>query len=39
MVLRALHKLLETGLHIERRFEPWFRPQFDATLRLAKILQ
>jgi hypothetical protein len=41
MLLRALHKLLETGLSIERRFEPWFRPQFNATLRdpLAKFLQ
>src|SRR5262249_15730980 len=40
-LLRALHRLLEAGLHIERPLEPWFRPQFDAALRepLAKILQ
>jgi len=40
-LLRALHRLLEAGLPIERRLEPWFRPQFDAALRepLAKILQ
>jgi hypothetical protein len=40
-LLRVLHRLLETGLHFERRLEPWFRPQFDAALRepLAKFLQ
>lgn len=41
MLLKALHNLLECGLHFERRFEPWFRPAFDAVLRdpLAKFLQ
>ena len=41
MLLRALHKALECGLHLERRFEPWFRPQVDALVRepLAKAIQ
>ena len=41
MLLRALHKALECGLHVERRFEPWFRPQVDALVRepLAKAIQ
>ena len=41
MLLRALHNFLTLILHVERRFEPWFRPAFDATLRdpLAKFIQ
>jgi hypothetical protein len=41
MLLKALHNVLECGLHIERRFEPWFRPAFDRKLRdpLAKAIQ
>lgn len=43
MLLKALHNVLEFGLHVERRIEPLFglRPCFDATLRepLAKFLQ
>lgn len=32
-MLRPLHRLLETGLHFERRFDPFFRPAVDAILR------
>jgi hypothetical protein len=41
MLLKALHNILECGLHFERRFEPWFRPAVDAALRepLAKVIQ
>lgn len=43
VLLRAIHKLLEAGLHLERRIEPLFgmRRAFDATLRepLAKLIQ
>ena len=35
MFLRFLHRLLETFLHIERRFEqPFLRPAFDAVFRM-----
>jgi len=30
---RAVHGFLEEVTHIERRFEPWFRPQLNALLR------
>ena len=33
MLLKRLHDTLEFGLHIERRFEPWFRSALDKTLR------
>lgn len=41
MLLKRLHDTLEFGLHVERRFEPWFRPAFDRALRepLAKVIQ
>jgi hypothetical protein len=41
MVLKALHNLLVLVLHVERRFEPWFRPALDSVLRdpLAKFIQ
>jgi hypothetical protein len=41
MVLKALHATLLFFLHIERRFEPWFRPAFDRVFRdpLAKFIQ
>jgi hypothetical protein len=41
MLLKALHNLLILILHVERRFEPWFRPTFDSVLRepLAKFIQ
>jgi hypothetical protein len=32
-MLRPLHRLLETGLHVERRFDPFFRPAVDSILR------
>ncbi|HSA81912.1 MAG TPA: hypothetical protein VLE23_13940, partial [Geminicoccaceae bacterium] len=39
--LRALHRGLETGLHAERRLEPFFRPAFNRAFRepLARFLQ
>lgn len=33
-MLRFLHRLLELGLHAERRFDPFFRPLFDRPLRM-----
>lgn len=33
-MLRALHRLLETGLHVVRRIEPFFRPFLDRILRM-----
>jgi hypothetical protein len=41
MLLKRLHDALEFGLHVERRFEPWFRPAFDRILReaLASVIQ
>ncbi len=33
-MLLFLHRLLELGLHIERRFDPFFRPVFDRLLRM-----
>jgi hypothetical protein len=41
MLLKALHNLLVFVLHVERRFEPWFRPALDSILRdpLAKFIQ
>jgi hypothetical protein len=33
-MLRFLHRLLEIGLHAERRFDPFFRPTFDGLLRM-----
>lgn len=40
-LLRALHRLLEKGLHFERRLEPFFRPAFNRALRkpLAGLIQ
>ncbi len=40
-VLLALHRGLTVGLHVERRFEPFFRPAFNRLLRepLASLLQ
>jgi deferrochelatase/peroxidase EfeB len=32
-LLRALHRGLQIGLHIERRLEPFFRPALNAVLR------
>lgn len=32
-MLRFLHRALEVGLHVERRFDPFFRPAFDGLLR------
>ena len=32
-MLRALHRLLEMGLHAERRFDPFFRPAVDRLVR------
>jgi hypothetical protein len=32
-MLRPLHRLLEMGLHAERRLDPFFRPALDAVLR------
>jgi hypothetical protein len=41
MLLKRLHDALVFGLHVERRFEPWFRPAFNRALRepLAKLIQ
>jgi len=33
MLLKALHDAVVAGLHVERRFEPFFRPQVNALLR------
>ena len=30
---QALHDAVVFGLHVERRFEPFFRPAVDAVLR------
>jgi deferrochelatase/peroxidase EfeB len=32
-LLRALHRGLQIGLHVERRLEPFFRPALNAVLR------
>jgi hypothetical protein len=39
--LQALHNAIVFGLHVERRFEPFFRPAVDAVLRepLANAIQ
>lgn len=39
--LRALHRALVAGLHIERRLEPFFRPAFNRAFRepLARFIQ
>jgi len=39
--LRALHIMLEAGLHVERRFEPFFRPALNRLTRepAARLLQ
>lgn len=41
MLAQLLNALIVGGLHVERRFEPFFRPYLDATLRepVAKALQ
>src|ERR1700761_6312238 len=41
MLFKRLCEALEFGLHVERRFEPWFRPAFDRILReaLASVIQ
>ncbi|WOJ90389.1 catalase family protein [Methylocapsa polymorpha] len=41
MLLKAFSDALTFSLHVERRFEPWFRPAFDRVLRdpLAKFIQ
>ncbi|MEO0863340.1 MAG: hypothetical protein AAFY39_01925, partial [Pseudomonadota bacterium] len=38
---RLLHRLLQAGLHIERRLEPFFRPQLNRLVRAptARLLQ
>jgi hypothetical protein len=33
MVLKILNSVLMFALHLERRFEPWFRPAFDRHFR------
>src|SRR5260221_14387285 len=33
MFLKLLNAILVSILHVERRFEPFFRPQLDALLR------
>jgi deferrochelatase/peroxidase EfeB len=40
-VLRALHRGLEVGLHVERRLEPFFRPALNRALRepAARLIQ
>jgi deferrochelatase/peroxidase EfeB len=40
-LLRALHRGLEVGLHVERRLEPFFRPALNRLLRerAARLLQ
>ena len=32
MIARAIHRALESGLRLERRVDPFFRPAFDALL-------
>jgi len=41
MLLKAFSDALTFSLHVERRFEQWFRPAFDRVLRdpLAKFIQ
>jgi hypothetical protein len=41
MFLKALHATLIFFMHVERRFEPWFRPVFDRLFRdpLAAVVQ
>ncbi|HTW27637.1 MAG TPA: catalase family protein [Acetobacteraceae bacterium] len=41
MILQRLHDAIVFGLHVERRFEPFFRPAVDAVLRepLAALIQ
>jgi len=38
---QALHDAVVFGLHVERRFEPFFRPAVDAVLRepVANLIQ
>ncbi len=40
-ILKFFHDIMLELLHIERRLEPWFRPQFNWLLRepLAKVIQ
>lgn len=40
-VLTRIHRMLESILHLERRFEPWFRPTLNRWLRepAADVLQ
>ena len=40
-ILRSIHRLLETLLYLERRFEPWFRRPLNRLLRepAARLLQ
>lgn len=33
-MLRIVHRLLESGLYLERRFEPFFRPLLDRLFRM-----
>jgi hypothetical protein len=41
MIAKLLNALIVAGLHFERRFEPFFRPYLDATLRepVADVIQ
>lgn len=40
-LLRRIHRILESLLYLERRFEPWFRPALNRLLRepIANLLQ
>ena len=40
-LLRFIHRALEAGLHLERRFEPWFRRPLNRCVRepLASLIQ
>lgn len=40
-LLRAMHRALETMLHLERRFEPWFRQPLNRLFRepVARLVQ
>ena len=40
-ILRVIHQLLESGLYLERRFEPWFRQPLNRLIRepAAKLIQ
>jgi len=40
-IAQQIHRILETGLHIERRLEPWFRPALNRLTRepAAAVLQ